>query len=73
MFIFCLPTDLEQYSAVYTEVEPYRDGNPRPVLIFGVAAEALIEQLLEEHPDTFTSPKTGMWVEQMFVGTINSS
>ena len=51
--------DLEDFSPVYTEVEPYQDKTPRPVLIFGVAAEGLIEQLLEEHPDTFVSPKPG--------------
>ena len=52
-------TDLEDFSPVYTEVEPYQDKTPRPVLVFGVAAEALIEQLLEGHPETFVSPKPG--------------
>lgn len=54
-----LSTDLEDFSPVYTEVEPYQDKTPRPVLIFGVAAESLIEQLLEEHPETFVSPRPG--------------
>lgn len=56
---FVLSTDIEDYSPVYTEVEPFHDSTPRPVLIFGVAAEALIEQMLEEHPETFVSPKPG--------------
>ena len=54
-----LSTDIEDFYPVYTEVEPYQDITPRPVLIFGVAAQALIEQLLEEYPETFVSPKTG--------------
>ena len=54
-------TDIEDFYPVYTEVEPFHDTTPRPVLIFGVAAEALIEQLLEEHPETFVSPKTGKY------------
>ena len=54
-----LSIDIEDFYPVYTEVEPFQDTTPRPVLMFGVAAEALIEQLLEEHPETFVSPKTG--------------
>ena len=53
------PTDVEDFYPIYTEVEPFRDTTPRPVLIFGVAAEALIERLLEEYPETFVSPKKG--------------
>jgi len=54
-----LSTCIEDFHPVYTEVEPFQDRTPRPVLIFGVAVEALIEQLLEEHPEAFVSPKTG--------------
>ena len=57
-----LLTDIENFHPVYTEVEPFQDRTPRPVLIFGVAVEALIEQLLEEHPEAFVSPKTGKYI-----------
>ena len=61
--LFCvLLTDIENFHPVYTEVEPFQDRTPRPVLIFGVAVEALIEQLLEEHPEAFVSPKTGKYI-----------
>jgi len=47
------------FCPVYTEVEPCRDPTPRPILIFGVALEPVIVQLLDEYPDTFVSPEYG--------------